>query len=262
MSAETSDSGGDVIRIPALATNSLRAVFDMFGEDIVAVSAKASSGTTNTTSIDDLEAYGIEVKDENRTNFVLDYEIVNPLDPHNPLDEDAQQTILSAAQKRLDDFDTTAEVDLSVQSLEVTVESEAVMEHSKAQSPRFDLQFNSEPTKERYREKTAEKNDNDLYSDLGFEKHNLNLHTVYERERRYDGSNSDGRIYSWQGYSPDDMKPKAPKRLVRTIKREVLPDEYGILKSLQVSEDRTLEPAGSVDDEEDEEEAEGQEQSN
>lgn len=241
----TTPRPGNTFRIPSILSNSLRVVFGLFGEDIINLRARGSVHNDNPREIDELSEYGVTHRVQELQAIEVDYTLIDPEDPYNPLDDDAQLDILSEVDARLDDFATDHPPDLAVSRFAATVESEALMEASEARTQQFDLKFVSEPAIDPYRGRTQDLNrDRGLYRDLGFEVRNLNLHAVYETEQRYSGGRGDGKVMSWGGF--EDLRPRARGSLMRAVYNEVLPDELGELKLYRVTDEEVVEPVADL----------------
>jgi hypothetical protein len=221
-------------------TNSLRAVLDAFGEDIIQLRAHSSVETTNATTADELRQYGVSREQRTNHRVCIDYEQLRGSDgPANPLSRDACEDILAEAETVLDVEGLTVEPDLAVTSVTVRTTNEALQEVTPAQSAEFDFSFVADPAEPPVRERTKRANaTRGLYGELGFNLTNLNLRSVVETETKYH-EQSDGRYLSWGG--PSDIRPRSPKRLAIRINEQVLPEEFGMLKPYQVTDDRVLE---------------------
>lgn len=234
------------ILLPSLLTNSLRAVFDAFGADIIQLRAHGSLETTNATPLDDLREYAVSWHQEDHQKITIDYEqLYHSGEPANPLTESARTRVLEAIDARLTPHETDIEPDLAVTELTVRITDDRLREITPAQSSEFDLRFVSDPAEAPVREPTKRRNvDRNLYSELGFKLRNLNLRSVIETETKFHNQ-SDGRYLSWGG--PTDIRPRAPKRLAVRINDHVLPDAYGVLKPYVVTDDQVLELSDDID---------------
>lgn len=244
-------------RIPSLLTNSLRAVFEAFGDDIINLKARGGVHTEDKTDIDHLSEYGVTYNETEDKIIEVDYELIDPEDPYNPLDSEAKEAILSEADARLEHLATDHPADLAVSRLVITVESEELMGACEARTPQFDLKFVSERAKDPYRGRTQNLNrDRGLYEDLGFEVRNLNLHAIYETQQRYSSDPGDGKVMSWNGVD-EDTRPRAPDPLVIEVYDNILPDEIGELKLYQITDEEVVEPVEEIsgEDETDEDES-------
>lgn len=229
------------VQIPSLTTNSLRAVLEAFGTNIIDLRAHGSVTTTNQTTIDELRAYGVTCEQETNHRITIDYTDLRTDEGElsNPLDQEARETLDEHLGAVLDDDTRDAEPDLAVTSLTIRITDEALQEVTPAQTPEFDLRFVADPAEPAVREQTQRSNeDRGLYTQLGFEFQNLNLRSVTETATK-PKENTDGRYLSWQG--PDDIRPRVPQKLAVRINDRVLPNEYGMLKPYQIVDDHTLE---------------------
>ena len=229
------------VQIPAVLTNSMRALVEYFGADIIDLSAHGSVTTTNQTVVEDIREYGVVREQETNHRVDIDYTQLQDDDgePANPLDAAARAEIDDHIQAVLDSDTLTVEPDLSVTELTIRVTDEALQEVTPAQTAEFDLHFVADPAEPAVRDRTKRRNaERGLYSELGFNVHNLNLRSVVETATTY-GEQRDGRYLSWQG--PEDVLPQAPQRLAVRINDRILPDEYGLLKPYAVVDDQILE---------------------
>lgn len=234
--------------IPSILTNSVRAIFDAFGEEIIHLRAHGSVETTNATVVDELRQYGVTREQQTQHRVLIDYEQLRGSDgPANPLTPDACDEILAEVATVLNVDTLTVEPDLAVTSVTIRTRNDALQDITPAQSPEFDLTFVSDPAESPVRDRTKRVNaSRGLYSELGFNVTNLNLRSVVETETKYH-QQSDGRYFSWGG--PDDIRPRSPKRLAIRINEQILPEEYGMLKPYQVTDDRVLEiPEAELDE--------------
>ncbi len=239
-STSPSDSPHQSYLIPSLLTNSARAIFDTFGENLIELTAHGSVETTNQTMIEALRKYG--VSREQRTNYriSLEYERLPGNDgPRNPLTDSAQEEIFEEVETILAMESSVVKPDLAVTSFTIRVTDERLQEVTPAQTPEFDLRFVADPAEPAIKEPTKRLNvERGLYSNLGFNVTNLNLRSVIETETKYH-QQSDGRYLSWRG--PEDIRPRSPKKLAVRINNHVLPEPYGTLKRYLVTDDRVLE---------------------
>ena len=235
------------VQIPSLLTNSLRAVLDAFGSDLIQLRASGSIETTNGTLLDELRDYGVSWEQQDQQRVSVDYEQRPGADgPVNPLNADAQTRLLEEITALLAPQDTSVEPDLAVTQCTIRVTDERLEAVTPAQSPEFDLRFVSDPAEPPIREVTKRYNaDRDLYGGLGFEVRNLNLQSVIETETKFH-EQADGKYLSWAG--PDDIRPRSPERLAVRVNEHVLPDAYGVLKPYVVTDDRVLELGENVED--------------
>lgn len=241
MSQSTQPQPSPEIRlVPSMLTNSCRAVFAAFGEEIIQLRAHGSVNTRNATAVDELRQYAVTREQQTQHRLLIDYEQLRGSDgPANPLTDDACEDILTEVETVLDADTTSIEPDLAVTSVTIRTRCEELQEITPAQSPVFDLTFVADPAEPPVRERTKRMNaGRGLYSELGFDVTNLNLRSVVETEAKFH-EQSDGRYFSWGG--PEDIRPRSPKRLAIRINERILPDEYGILKPYHVIDDRVLE---------------------
>jgi len=235
--------------IPSILTNSCRAVFDTFGENIVHLRAHGSVETTNTAAVDELRQYAVSHEQQTQHRVRIDYEPLPGDDGLvNPLTVDARDDILTEVEAVLDADTITVKPDLAVTTLTVRTVCEPLQAVTPAQSAEFDLTFVADPAEPPVRDRTKRANaDRGLYSELGFNVTNLNLRSLVETETKFH-QQSDGRYLSWGG--PDDIRPRSPKRLAIRINEHILPDDYGLLKPYTVIDDRVLEvPEDELDQE-------------
>ena len=230
------------VPIPSVLTNSFRAILDAFGDQIIQLRAKGSVTTTNRTTVEELAEYGFTREQETNHRLTIDYtqlQSPNGTGVANPLDADAQQAIIEHVDANLAVDSHSVDPDLGVTSVTIRVTDERLQEVTPAQTPEFDLKFVADPAEEPLRDKTRRLNsDQGLYSELGFNIQNLNLHSVIETQTKFT-QQSDGRYLSWRG--PEDIRPRSPERLAIRINKHVLPDQYGTLKPYRVADDTILE---------------------
>ncbi len=242
--SESTPTGGDgrerTVQIPSLLTNSLRCVLDVFGSNIIQLTAHGSVETANSTPVEELRRYNVSREQRTHHRLSLDYEqIYSGEEPLNPLTDDACEQILAEAEAVLDSESIMVEPDLAVTSVTIRIRDDQLQEVTPAQTPEFDLLFVADPAEPPVREPTKRLNvDRGLYRDLGFNVTNLNLRSVVETQTKYT-EQSDGRYLSWRG--PDDIRPQSPKRLAIRINEYILPDNVGMLKPYTVIDDRVLE---------------------
>ncbi len=232
-----------ITQIPSLLTNSLRAVFSAFGENIIHVRAHGSIETANSTLLDGLRDYGAVWEQHDRQRIVLDYEQLPGRDdePVNPLTTEAREAILDEVTSRLGPTNSGVDQDLAVTSVTIRITNERLASVTPAQVPEFDLTFLSDPVESDIKEATKTLNaPRGLYDELGFQVRNLNLRSVIETATKYH-QQVDGKYMSWGG--PSDVRPRSPELLAVRINQEVLPEKYGILKKYRVTEDSALELA-------------------
>jgi hypothetical protein len=248
--AETADPTQRTTPIPALTTNSARAILDAFGDSVIQLTATSSVVTTNQTLVEDLREYGVLREQETKQQLDIDYtqlQTSDSPDPDNPWDEAAITSLFEHVEAILDAESQSVTPDLAVQSFTIRVTDEELKAVTPARTAEFDLYFEAAPAEERIRERTRRANaDRGLYTELGFNVTNLNLHSVIETATKYT-EQSDGRYLSWNGPA-NDTRPRTTPRLARKVNKRVLPDQYGTLKRYQVVDDEVLELAGSNDD--------------
>ena len=235
------------VQIPSMLTNSLRAVVEAFGSEIIQLRASGSIETTNGRVLDDLREYGVSWEQQDQQRITVDYEQLPGADgPVNPLDAEARETLLSEVEARLTPHETSVEPDLAVTQCTIRLTDERLQAVTPAQTSEFDLRLVSDPAEAPIREVTKRYNaDRGLYSELGFTVRNLNLRSVIETETNYH-QQTDGKYLSWGG--PTDIRPRSPERLAVRINEHVLPDAYGVLKPYVVTDDRVLELGEGVED--------------
>lgn len=244
-----SETPARTVGIPSLLTNSCRAVMETFGGEIIQLKAHGSVATTNQTIVDELAQYGLIREQQTNHRLMIDYTQLQNTDGSgvsNPLDEQAQQSILDQVDAILGLDSKTVEPDLAVTSVTIRITDERLAAVTPAQTAEFDLTFVADAAEEPIRETTQRLNkDRGLYTELGFNIQNLNLRSVIETETKYT-QQSDGLYMSWRG--PEDIRPRSPDRLAVRINNHVLPDTYGTLKQYRVVDDSVLELAEDTDD--------------
>lgn len=239
--ATFSKTSNRTYKIPSLLTTSMRAILEVFGEDIVELKANGSVTTTNQTLIEDLREYGVTREQQTNHRIEIDYTQLQDNDSNeasNPLDEEAQLDLDEHISAVLDAESRAVEPDLTVTSVTIRINDERLQKVTPAQTSEFDLHFVADPAEPDLREQTQRRNsDRGLYSDLGFQIQNLNLRSVVESATKF-SQQTDGEYYAWQG--PDDIRPQAPRKLASRINQHVLPDQYAKLKHYQVADDQKL----------------------
>ena len=225
--------------IPSMLTNSCRSILDIFGDDIIRLSAHGSVETTNVTAVDELRQYAVTREQQTQHRLLIDYEQLRGNDgPANPLTPDVCDDIFTEVEAVLDVNRLTVEPDLAVKTVTIRTNCEPLQEITPAQSSQFDLTFVADRAEPPVREQTKLANaEKGLYSELGFKVTNLNLCSVVETETKFH-QQSDGRYFAWGG--PNDIRPRSPKRLAIRVNEHILPDEFGMLKPYQVADDRVL----------------------
>ena len=243
--SSTSDSAGTVARttlIPALKTNSVRAILNTFGDSIIKLEASSSSTTTNETHVEDIREYGVFRAQETKQSFSIDYTQLQDADSSaldNPWDEAAINTLYEHLNAILDAESQSVKPDLAVQSVTIRVSDEALKEVTPARTTEFDLHFEAAQAEEALRDQTRRANaGRGLYTELGFNVTNLNLHSVIETETKFHEA-ADGKYFSWHGPA-HDTRPNGNDQLAVRINDRVLPDQYGLLKPYQVVDDEVI----------------------
>ena len=241
------DAPARIVQIPSLLTNSYRAIIAAFGENIIQLNAHGSVTTTNQSVIDELAEYGIIREQETKHRLTIDYtQLQNPdgTGVSNPLEKSARESILGHVNAILDGESHTVNPDLGVTSVTIRITDDRLREVTPARTEEFDLYFEAAPAEEGIREQTRRVNaDRGLYTDLGFNVTNLNLHSVIETATKYT-EQSDGRYLSWNG-PEKDTRPRVNQQLAVRINDRLLPDQYGTLKQYHVVDDEVLELATS-----------------
>jgi len=244
--SSTSDTVSTInrtISIPSLKTNSARAILDAFGDSIIQLNASSSVVTTNEALVEELREYGAIREQQTKQKLDIDYTQLqdsNSSEPDNPWDEAAIETLYENLNAILDAEAQSVKPDLAVQSVTIRVTDEALQAVTPARTAEFDLYFEASPAEEPIREQTRRANaGRGLYSELGFNVTNLNLHSVIETATKYT-EQSDGEYYSWQG-PEQDVRPNVNPQLSVRINDRVLPDQYGMLKPYQIVTDEMME---------------------
>ena len=263
--SSTSDSSGTIKRttaIPALLTNSARVILDVFGDSIIQLTASSSIVTTNETLVEELREYGVLRKQETKQTLDIDYTQLQDSDssePDNPWDEAAIETLHENLNAILDAEAQSVKPDLAVQSVTIRVTDEALQEVTPARTAEFDLHFEAAKAEEAVREQTRRANaGRGLYTELGFNVTNLNLHSVVETVTKYN-EQSDGEYLSWNGPEAD-TRPKVNPQLAVRINDRILPDQYGLLKPYHVVDDEVIDVADDVFEDNDNGDSETDEQ--
>ena len=245
--SSTSDSAGTVARttlIPALKTNSVRAILNTFGDSIIKLEASSSSTTTNETHVEDIREYGVFRAQETKQSFSIDYTQLQDADSSaldNPWDEAAINTLYEHLNAILDAESQSVKPDLAVQSVTIRVSDEALKEVTPARTTEFDLHVEAAQAEEALRDQTRRANaGRGLYTELGFNVTNLNLHSVIETETKF--YESDGKYFSWHGPA-NDTQPNGNDQLAVRINDRILPDQYGVLKPYHVIDDEVIDVA-------------------
>ena len=111
------------------------------------------------------------------------------------------------------------------------------------------MYFEAAPAEEALREQTRRANaGRGLYTELGFNVINLNLHSVIETATKYT-EQSNGQYWSWNG-PKDDTRPNVNPQLSVRINDRILPDQYGLLKPYHVVADEVIDVADDALDDE------------
>ena len=241
--AETAESAQRTTMIPALTTNSVRAVLDAFGDSIIQLTASSSVVTTNQTLVEELRKYGVLREQETKQQLEIDYTQLQDSEspkPDNPWDDDARDSLFEHLNAILDAETQSVEPDLAVKSFTIRITDETLQAVTPARTAEFDLYFEAAPAEDGIREQTRRANaGRGLYSELGFNVTNLNLHSVIETATKYT-EQSNGRYLSWDGPA-NDTRPRSKPQLAVRINDRVLPDQYGMLKPYHVVDDEILE---------------------
>lgn len=249
--SSTSDSTGTVTRttlIPALKTNSVRAILDAFGDSIIQLEACSSITTTNETHIEDIREYGVCRAQETKQSFSIDYTQLQDADssgPDNPWDKPVIETLYQHLNAILDAESQSVKPDLAVQSVTIRVTDESLTAITPARTAEFDLHFEAAQAEEALREQTRRANaGRGLYAELGFNVTNLNLHSVIETETKFHEA-ANGKYFSWHGPA-NDTRPNGNDQLSVRINDRILPDQYGLLKPYHVVDDEVIDVADEV----------------
>ena len=241
--SETADSAQRTTMIPALTTNSARAILDTFGESVIQLTASSSVVTTNQTLVEELRKYGVLREQETKQELEIDYTQLQDSEspqPDNPWDDDAKESLYEHLNAILDAEAQSVKPDLAVNSFTIRITDEALQAVTPARTAEFDLYFEAAPAEDGIREHTRRVNaGRGLYSELGFNVTNLNLHSVIETATKYT-EQSNGRYLSWEGPA-NDTRPRSNPQLAVRINDRVLPDQYGMLKPYHVVDDEILE---------------------
>jgi hypothetical protein len=263
--SSTSNPSGTIKRttaIPALLTNSARVILDVFGDSIIQLTASSSIVTTNETLVEELREYGVLRKQETKQTLDIDYTQLQDSDssePDNPWDEAAIETLHENLNAILDAEAQSVKPDLAVQSVTIRVTDEALQEVTPARTPEFDLHFEAAKAEEAVREQTRRANaGRGLYTELGFNVTNLNLHSVVETVTKYN-EQSDGEYLSWNGPEAD-TRPKVNPQLAVRINDRILPDQYGLLKPYHVVDDEVIDVADDAFEDDDNGDSQSDEQ--
>ena len=243
--SEATGTAKRTIAIPALKTNSARAVLDTFGDSIIQLNANGSVVTPNENLLDELREYGVLRKQKTKQELDIDYTQLQDSDssePDNPWDDAAIETLNEHLNAILDTESQSVKPDLAVQSFTIRITDEALQAVTPARTPEFDLRFEAAPAEEALRAQTRRANaDRGLYTELGFNVTNLNLHSVIETATKFT-EQSDGQYLSWNG-PKNDTRPNVNPQLTFRINDLILPDQYGLLKPYHVVADEVIDVA-------------------
>lgn len=246
------------IPIASMKTNSARVILEAFGESITQLKASGSTVTSTEASIEELREYGVIRKQETKQQLDVDYrqpDIPDGPTPENQWDPDAIEEFFGHVNAILDTESQAVKPDLAVQSFTIRITDEALQSVTPARTNEFELYFEAAPAEQAVRRRTRRANaGRGLYSELGFNVTNLNLHSVIESAPKFSGQ-SDCKYYSWQG--PEyDVRPNINPQLSVRINDRVLPDEYGMLKPYHIVTDEVIDvPEDAFEDIESSEES-------
>jgi len=230
--------------IPSILTTSAVEMMETFTTNIVEIKAKASDDTANPDPV--LREFGLHRKQTQSLSVMLDYQQIREHESgrgvvvQNPLTEAAIEDIVHEVSLELGDRDMNVEPDLTVSKLVLNITSDALEAETRARSNEFELTFVSDPAQPApndnrgARSLTKQYNrDRGLYTELGFDIRNLNLHRVEETQAKYTNQ-GDALLMSWQG--PGDTRPRCDRTVASIIFDEVCPDEYSAVKWFGVSD--------------------------
>ncbi len=251
--SDTGEATSRTTMIPSLKTNSVRAMLDTFGESVIQLTANGSVVTPNETPIEDLREYGVLREQETKHKLDIDYtqlQSSSDSEPDNPWDDDAIDELYDNLNAILDVESQSVKPDLAVQSVTIRVTDEKLKEVTPARTAEFDLYFEAAPAEEVVREATRRANaGRGLYTELGFNVTNLNLHSVIETATKYN-QQSDGEYFSWRG-PEHDTRPNGNPQLAVRINDRVLPDQFGMLKPYHVITNEVIDVADDALDDDD-----------
>ena len=240
--SDTAEAAQRTTPIPSLKTNSARAILESFGDAVIQLKASSSVITTNATLVEELREYGVLREQETKQQLEIDYtqlQDTNSPEPANAWDEDAIEELYEHLNAILDTERQSTKPDLAVQSFTIRITDEALKTVTPARTAEFDLYFQASPAEKAVREQTRRANaGRGLYTDLGFNINNLNLHSVIETATKYT-EQSDGRYLSWHG-PEQDTRPNVIPQLAIRINDRILPDQYGMLKPYHVIDDEVI----------------------
>jgi hypothetical protein len=244
---EDADSG--YTPIPSILTNSAVEILEHFQEDIIEISATASTDTSNKDEL--IRTHGLMRETTTQQQVNLDYTRITNSDGEvqNPMDQDNIDRIKRKLRSKLDDPSMDAKPDMSVSSFKVDVVCPEITESSRARSDEYELTFYSDAVDtEKERRKTENRNaEKGLFTDLSFNFRNLNLRSVVETRAKY-AEQSNGQIWGWGG--PEDTRPNAPLLVSQAVKMNALPEDLGTMKHYHVSEENRMKVVGMADEEE------------
>jgi|AKVG01.1.fsa_nt_gi hypothetical protein len=234
--------------IPSILTNSAIEILEHFQEDIIEISATASTDTTNKDEL--IRTHGLTRETTTQQKVTLDYRRITDSDGdvQNPMNQDNIDRIKRNLRSKLDDPSMDAKPDMSVSSFKVDVVCPQITESSRARTDEYELTFYSDPIEEDVEQrKTRSANaGKGLFTDLSFNFRNLNLRSVVETRAKY-AEQSNGQIWGWGG--PDDIRPNAPIPVSQAVKMNVLPEDLDAMKHYDVSEENRMKVVGMVDEE-------------
>jgi hypothetical protein len=230
------------VAIPALKTNSARAILDAFGDSIIQLKASSSAITPNEDLIKELREYGVLHEQESKQQLEVDYTQLQDSgssEPANPWDEAAIESLYEHINAILDAKSQSVKPDLAVQSVTIRITDKVLKEVTTARTAEFDLYFEASPAEGGIRDQTRRANaDRGLYTELGFNVTNLNLHSAIETATKYT-EQSDGTYISWNG-PETDTRPHVNPEMAVQINDRILPDQYGMLKPYHVVTDEII----------------------
>ena len=228
--------------IPALKTNSARAILDTFGDAVIELKASGSVVTPNGKEFDELYEYGVSWEQNVKEEVEVGYSQITGPDgePDNPWDDAAIESFYEHVNAILNTESQSVKPDLAVQSVTIRVTDEALQDITPARTQEFDLSFVASPAEKPGRRVTRRANaERGLYTELGFNVCDLNLHSVTETAAEL-AQQYDGEYLSWDGPQNGLRPPIKPQLSVR-INDRILPDQYGTLKHYKVVDDEALE---------------------
>lgn len=240
--SEAAGRANRTIAIPALKTNSARAILEAFGDSIIRLNASSSVIIPDKDMIEELRKYGVLHAQESKQQLEVDYTQLQDSgssEPENLWDDDAIESLYDHINAILDSGSRSVKPDLAVQSFTIRITDKVLKEVTTARTAEFDLHFESAPAEESIRDQTRRANaDRGLYSELGFNIANLNLHSAIETATKYT-EQSDGTYISWNGPKAD-TRPHVNPEMAVYINDRILPDQFGILKPYHVVTDEII----------------------